>query len=63
MIQNGFDRPMGGEQFSTIHGDLITETTIKTEVKERGGQPRSGHRAPEHIETSLRKSKETNKED
>ena len=36
-------RSMSGEPFSTIHGDLITETTINLEVKVRGGQKQGGY--------------------
>jgi len=37
LAQNGFGGSMSGEPFFTIHGDLITETTINKEVKFRGG--------------------------
>ncbi len=33
---------MSGGPFSTIHGDLITETTINREVKVRGGPMQGG---------------------
>ena len=33
---------MSGEPFSTIYGDLITETTINREVKVRGGPMQGG---------------------
>ena len=34
---------MSSEPFSTIHGDLITETTINREVKVRGGPKQGGY--------------------
>eukprot|EP00794_Sanderia_malayensis_P019769 gene19769-21703_t len=37
LVQNGFGGSLSGARFSTIHGDLITETTKKREVKVRGG--------------------------
>ena len=30
LVQNGFGGSLSGEPFSTIHGDLITETTIRS---------------------------------
>ena len=38
---------MYGEPFSTIDGDLITETTIKREVKNRGGPMQGGYSTSE----------------
>ena len=40
---NGFGGSLSGDKFSTIHGDLITETTINREVKVRGGPMRGGY--------------------
>ena len=40
LLANGFGGSMCGEPFPTIHGDLITETTINREVKVRGGPMR-----------------------
>ena len=34
---------MSGEPFSTIHGDLITETTNNREVKVRSGPKQGGY--------------------
>ena len=42
-MQDGFGGSMGGEQFSTIYGDLITKATINREVKVRGGPMRGGY--------------------
>ena len=38
---------MSGEPFSTIHGDLITETTINREVKVSGGPMQGGYSTSE----------------
>ena len=46
-MQNGFGGSISGEPFSTIHGDLITETTINREVKVRGGPMRGGYSTSE----------------
>ena len=43
LSQNGFGGSLSGEPFSTIHGDLITETTINREVKVRGGPMQGGY--------------------
>ena len=43
ILQNRFGGSISGEPFSTIHGDLITETTINREVKVRGGPMRGGY--------------------
>ena len=42
LVENGFGGSKTGQNFSTIHGDLITETTINREVKVRGGPMRGG---------------------
>ena len=42
LVTNGFGGSISGKNFSTIHGDLITETTINREVKVRGGAMRGG---------------------
>ena len=42
LLQNGFGGSISGEPFSTVHGDLITETTINREVKTRGGPMQGG---------------------
>ena len=42
LVKNGFGGSLSGEPFSTIHGDLITETTINREVKVRGGPMQGG---------------------
>ena len=47
LLANGFGGSMSGETFSTIHGDLITETTINREVKIRGGRMRGGYSTSE----------------
>ena len=43
-LHNGFGGSLSGERFSTIHGDLITETTINREVIVRGGPMQGGYR-------------------
>ena len=40
---NGFGGSLTGDKFSTVHGDLITETTINREVKVRGGPMQGGY--------------------
>ena len=40
---NGCGGSLSGDKFSTIHGDLITETTINRKVKVRGGPMRGGY--------------------
>ena len=45
LSQNGFGGSLSGEPFSTIHGDLITETTINREVKVRWS-PMQGDTVP-----------------
>ena len=47
LLANDFGGSMSGELFSTIHGDLITETTINREVKVRGGPMRGGYSTSE----------------
>eukprot|EP00794_Sanderia_malayensis_P016352 gene16352-17996_t len=42
LVKNGFGGSLSGEPFSTIHGDLITETTINREVKVKGGPMQGG---------------------
>ncbi len=42
LSQNGYGGSISGEPFSTMHGDLITETTINREVKTRGGPMQGG---------------------
>ena len=37
LMENDLGVSLSGQPFSTIHGDLITETTINREVKYRGG--------------------------
>ena len=46
-MANGFGGFMSGEPFSTIHGDLITDTTINREVKVRGGSMRGDYSTSE----------------
>ena len=41
LVKNGFGGSFSGEPFSTIHGDLITETSINREVRVRG-EPMQG---------------------
>ena len=41
-MQNGYGGSITGELFSTVHDDLITETTINREVKTRGGPMQGG---------------------
>ena len=43
LLNDGFGGSITGQSFSTIHGDLITETTINREVKVRGGPVRGGY--------------------
>lgn len=43
LVENGFGGSLSGKPFSTIHGDLITETTINREVKVRGGPMQGGY--------------------
>ena len=43
LLNVGFGGSITGQSFSTIHGDLITETTINREVKVRGGPMRGGY--------------------
>ena len=40
---NGFSGSISGEPFSLKHGDLIIETTINRDVKERGGPIQGGY--------------------
>ncbi|KAG1692280.1 Glutamate receptor 2 [Nymphon striatum] len=42
LLVNGFGGSVSGKPYSTIHGDLITETTINREVKVRGGPMQGG---------------------
>ena len=42
-MNDEFGGSITGQSFSTIHGDLITETTINREVKVRGGPMRGGY--------------------
>ena len=43
LLNDGFGGSITGQSFSTIHGDLITETTINREVEVRGGPMRGGY--------------------
>ena len=43
LSDNGFGGSLSGEPFSTIHGDLIIETTINREVKVKGGPMPGGY--------------------
>ena len=44
---NGFGGSLSGKPFSTIHGDLITETTVNREVKVKGGPTQGGYSTSE----------------
>ena len=48
LVQNSFGGSLSGEPFSTIHRDLITETTINHEVKVRRGPMQSGYSTNVH---------------
>ena len=41
--ENGFGVSLSGGPFSTVHGNYITEVTIKREVKVRGGPLQGGY--------------------
>ena len=43
LLREGFCGSFGGEPFSTIHGDLITEVAITGEVKVCGDTITGGH--------------------
>eukprot|EP00795_Rhopilema_esculentum_P008010 gene8010-13918_t len=42
LLENEYGGSVSGESFSTMHGDLITETTINREVTARGGPMQGG---------------------
>ena len=42
LLVNGFGDSVSGKPYSTIHGDLITETTMNREMKVRGGPIQGG---------------------
>ena len=57
LVEDGFGGSLTGLPFSTIHGDLITETTINREVKVRGGPKRDGINTSESTNDSFIKTR------
>jgi hypothetical protein len=47
LVEIGFGGSLSGQPFSTIHGDLITETKINREVKVRVGPMQGGYSTSE----------------
>ena len=56
LLANGFGGSLSGQAFSTIHGDLITETTINKETKVRGGPMRGGFSTSEETNDAFIKT-------
>ena len=56
LLVNGFGGLVSGKPFSTIHGDLINETTINREMKVRGGPMQGGFSTDEKAVDSFVKT-------
>ena len=54
---NGFGGSLSGKPFSTIHGDLIIETTVNREVKVKGGPMQGGYSTSEQAADALIKTR------
>ena len=55
-MTNGLVKSISGEPFSTIYGDLITETTLNREVKITGGPMRGGYSTSEETTDTFLKT-------
>ena len=55
LLRKGFVRPLSGQFFSTIHGDLIAEVTVNREVKVRGDLMMDGYSTSDQTNMHLLK--------